>query len=72
MKVPHTFGKNYLHACPELVRQKLCEVLDCCAHDMWGAGYLMHTFFTNTSPWSFTPDADGNTLKGLQKTVRST
>ena len=51
--VPMTFGKNYLHSCPELVRQKPCEMLDCCAHDMWGAGYLMHRVLTNTSPWWF-------------------
>lgn len=53
MRVPLTFGKNRLHSCPELVRQKPYDMLDCCAHDMWGAGYLMHRTLTNTSPWWF-------------------
>ena len=59
MKVPLTFGNNYLHACPELVRQMPHETLDCCAHDMWGAGYLMHRALTNTSPWWFSSCGDG-------------
>lgn len=57
-RIPSTLGKNILHACPELVRQLPFEVLDCCAHDMWGAGYLMHTAFTNLSPWSFAAVGD--------------
>ena len=48
--VPGTFAKNFLHSCPEYVRHDLNDVLDCCAHDMWGAGYLMHYILTNSSP----------------------
>ena len=49
---PLTIGKNCLHACPEMLRNDRSEVIDCCAHDMWGAGYLMHSFLTGISPWS--------------------
>ena len=55
---------NFPHACPELVRKDASEMLDCCAHDMWGAGYLMHTAFTNTSPWAMT--TTGNEFKDGQ------
>ena len=63
--VPITFAKNYLHSCPEMVRYNLYEVLDCCAHDMWGAGYLMHTALTNTSPWSLPPS--GNSFEDCKQ-----
>lgn len=52
---PLTIGKNCLHACPEMARNDRSEVVDCCAHDMWGAGYLMHSFLTGMSPWWFPP-----------------
>ena len=52
MWVPTTMGHNLQHLCPEIARNMPLEVLDCCSHDIWGAGCLMLRAFTATSPWA--------------------
>ena len=53
MWVPETIGRNIEHLCPEFARWRPSQVVDCCAHDMWGAGCLMQRAFTGTAPWTF-------------------
>ena len=49
---PREMAFNFAHACPELARQELGTMLDCCCQDMWGAGCFLHEVFTHLTPWT--------------------
>ena len=40
------------HSGPEIACDDWSVFVDCCAHDMWGAGCLMYQAFTTESQWS--------------------